>query len=392
MAKPKSIQCDGQSFGSIKALSEHFGLPKEKVTRRLAQGWSPEQAVGLVKKTRRGSSGQPIEFEGVRHASLADAARFLGLAPRVIAGRVAMGYSREEALRGALKGPHSGSAKSIEFHGQMFASQEALAANYSQTWRAVWKRRQRGWTMEQALGIDPPPPRFRNFEGHAREHQCKEIRPIEGGIEPVPDSHGYKLYLVRNTVNDKVYVGLTIGPLDKRLKQHFAAARRGRKSAFSNAINKHGEQAFRIELLSTDAKTYEELQEQEVQEIARRDSIRNGYNTALGGSVGTAKQITIAGMTFQSFAGAAEAFGVDPTLFALRVGRLKWTPEQAAGIEERAWLGKADQLTIDGKQFKSLSEAAKAYGQRYKTVHSRLRVKGWTVEQALGIEPPPKKR
>ena len=302
-----------------------------------------------------------------------------------------MGYSREDALSGVLKGRRSGVAKSIEFRGQTFESQSALAALYSQTWQTVWKRQQRGWTLEQALGIDPAPPRFRNFEGHAREHQWKQIRPTQSGIEPVPDSHGYKLYLIRNTVNDKVYVGLTIGALDKRLKQHFAAARRGKKSAFSNAINKHGEQAFRIELLSTEAKTYEELQEQEVLEIARRDSIRNGYNTALGGSVGTAKQIIIAGKTFQSFAGAAEAFGVDPTLFALRVGRLKWTPEQAAGIDERTWLGKADQLTIDGKQFKTLSEAARAYGQRYKTVHSRLRIKGWTVEQALGIEPPPKK-
>ena len=186
--------------------------------------------------------------------------------------------------------------------------------------------------MEQALQIEPAPPRFRDFEGHARDHKWKEVRVAEGKFEPVPDLQGYKLYLVTNAVNQKVYVGLTIGPLENRLKQHIAAARRGRKSAFSNAIRKYGEQAFNIELLSTNAHTYNELQELEVLEIAKRDSIRNGYNTALGGSIGTSKAITIAGKTYQSYAGAAEAHGVDPVVFGLRVSRLKWTPEEAAGI------------------------------------------------------------
>lgn len=72
-----------------------------------------------------------------------------------------------------------------------------------------------------------------------------------GKVEPVPDTDGYKLYLVTNTLNGKVYVGLTIGTLEKRLKQHFAAARSGRKSAFATAINKYGEGAFTIELIQS---------------------------------------------------------------------------------------------------------------------------------------------
>lgn len=116
----------------------------------------------------------------------------------------------------------------------------------------------------------------------------------------MPDLQGYKLYLVTNAVNQKVYVGLTIGPLENRLKQHFAVACRGRKSAFSNAIRKYGEQALRIELLSTNAGIYYELQELEVLEISKCEAIRNGYNTALGGSIGTSKAISIAGKAHQS--------------------------------------------------------------------------------------------
>lgn len=389
MGVPKSILCNGQQFKSIKALSEYFKLTKEKVTRRISQGWTPEQAVNLATRKRHGSTGKPLVFEGVRYSSLVEASEALGLILSAIAARVAKGYSVEDALRGNLKGHSAHRAKPIQFQGKTYRSRQELCSQFNQRWGNVQRRMNRGWTMEQAMLIEPPPPRFRDFEGHAREHKWKEVRVAGGKVEPVPDTHGYKLYLVTNSVNEKVYVGLTIGTLENRLKQHFAAVRKGRKSAFANAIRKYGEQAFRIELLSTDAKTYEGLQEQEVLEIARRDAIRNGYNTAMGGSIGTSKVITIAGKTYQSYAGAAEAYGVDPVVFGLRVSRLKWTPEQAAGIEERYWQGKSAELTVEGKPFKSINEAAKAYGQQSGTVHSRLRVKGWTIEQSLGIHPPP---
>ncbi len=390
MATPKAISCNGQEFGSIKALADHYGFPKARVTRRLAQGWSPEQAVGLLEKKRTGSSGKTVEFEGKRFPSLVAASISLGLDPRLIAARVRNGYSPEDALRGNMKDRSGHAGKVIAFRGCVFQSQEELAKKYSISWRTVWKRQQRGWTLEQALGLEPNPPRFRNFEGHARDHKWKEVRVTSGKVEPVPDTQGYKLYLVTNNINEKVYVGLTIGALENRLKQHFAAARKGRKSAFANAIRKYGEQAFRIELLKSDAGTYNELQEQEILEIQKRNAIKNGYNTALGGSIGTSKEVHILGRKFQSYAGAAEAYGIDPVVFALRVSRLKWTPEQAAELEPRKGQGVAKKLFVAGRAFNSLKAAAIAFGCEYKTVHKRFRVSGWTLEQSLEIEPPPK--
>lgn len=384
MATSKAVVCDGQHFDSIKAFSEKYGQPKEKVTRRLAQGWSPEQAVGLAPRKRIGSTGKALTFEGKSYSSLVEASMAFGLNPKLVASRVAKGYSIDDALRGNLAG-RSRNGKAITFRGEVFHSQEELAAKYSQTWRTVWKRQQRGWTLEQALGIDQAPPRFRNFEGHAREHQWKEVRVSSGKIEPIPDAQGYKLYLVTNDVNDKVYVGLTIGSLENRLKQHFAAARKGRMSAFANAIRKYGEQAFHIELLNSEARTYEELQEKEVLEIQRRDAIKNGYNTALGGSIGTSKPIKIHDKIYQSYAGAAEAFGIDPVVFALRVARLKWSPEQAVELEPRNGQGLAKHLSVNGQQFHTLKAAADAFGLQYRTVHKRFRIMGWTLEQSLGL-------
>lgn len=124
-------------------------------------------------------------------------------------------------------------------------------------------------------------------------------------------------------------------------------------------------------------------------EIAKRDAIRNGYNMALGCSIGTSKPITIAGKMFQSYAGAADYYGIDQVVFGLRVSRLKWTPEQAAELEERTGSGRKIEVVINGRSFVSLKQAAAAFGQSYTNVHSRLNVKGWTLEQALGVEPPP---
>ena len=157
-------------------------------------------------------------FEGVRYGSLVAAAEAMGLDPKRIAARVGHGYAREDALKGNLKG-RTGQGKPIEFRGEVYRSREQLCSKFGQTWSNVQRRLDRGWTMEQALQIEPAPPRFRDFEGHARDHKWKEVRVAEGKFEPVPDLQGYKLYLVTNAVNQKVYVGLTIGPLENSLVQ-----------------------------------------------------------------------------------------------------------------------------------------------------------------------------
>lgn len=387
------VICRGTQFGSIKALCEHYGADRGKVTRRLNQGWTADQALNLTARRKKGSRGNPIELDGICYESLVDAAEALGRDPHTVASRVAKGYSVKDALSGNLKGHSGHRGKPIVLHGKTYDSREQLCAQFGQRWGNVQRRVNRGWTMEQALLIEPAPPRFRNFEGHARDQKWKEVRITEGKAEPIPDAGGYKLYVVTNVVTGKVYVGITVTSLEQRLKQHFAAARKGRKSAFSNALRKYGEQAFKIELIRSNAKTYDELQEMEVLEIAKRDCIRNGYNIAKGGSIGTSKGITVAGKSYPSYAMAALAHGVDPTVFALRVTRLKWTPDQAAEIATRDWEGKAVAITVEGKAFRSIREAAVAYAVGYGTAWKRYRQKGWTVEQALGIElPPPRHR
>ena len=127
------------------------------------------------------------------------------------------------------------------------------------------------------------------------------------------------------------------------------------------------------------------MQDQEVQEIVRRDSIRNGYNTAQGGSIGTAKELTVDGCTFPSYVSAAAHYGVDPKVMVMRLGRLKWTPEESVGLIAKDWQGKEIPVTVGGVTYPSINQAAEAYKIKYKLVHERVKRRGWTIEQALEI-------
>ena len=89
------------------------------------------------------------------------------------------------------------------------------------------------------------------------------------------------LYIIRNTVNDKVYIGKTYQAIERRFVEHKKEVKKGTKYKLYNAMRKHGIDNFNIELLGQ----FEEglLEEKEIEYIAKYDSYRNGYNSTLGG-------------------------------------------------------------------------------------------------------------
>ena len=153
--------------------------------------------------------------------------------------------------------------------------------------------------------------------------------------------------------------------------------------AFTNAIKKHGEKAFSILLVRADAASFSELQDQEVAEIEARDSIRLGYNSAAGGSLGTPKRVEVDGRTFSSRVQAAEFYGIDPTVFNLRLERLKWTPEEAAGLVEKAWRGKAAPVVAFGVEYKSFNAACIAHGVKTSVARHLWTTKKVPIEESL---------
>lgn len=91
------------------------------------------------------------------------------------------------------------------------------------------------------------------------------------------------IYKITNLINNKVYIGQTVRPLQRRWNQHIIDAQnhKNEKNHFHSAIRKYGKQNFKAEVIETCLE--EQLNEKEKYWINFYDSYNNGYNSTLGG-------------------------------------------------------------------------------------------------------------
>jgi len=94
------------------------------------------------------------------------------------------------------------------------------------------------------------------------------------------------IYKLTNTLNNKIYIGLTTESISERCRKRIAEAkyRDSRNSYILNAIRKHGSEVFKVEQIDT-AITLEELQQKEIFYIQQYNSTNRkiGYNLTKGG-------------------------------------------------------------------------------------------------------------
>lgn len=99
-------------------------------------------------------------------------------------------------------------------------------------------------------------------------------------------------------------------------------------------------------------------------------------------------KVTVNGKSFKSCAAAARKYGIDIKKFRHRLWK-GWSPEEALEIQPREKPftdPQAKQITVQGKTFRSIRKAAEHYGINCYSVYQRITY-GWTVEQALQLEP-----
>lgn len=97
-------------------------------------------------------------------------------------------------------------------------------------------------------------------------------------------------------------------------------------------------------------------------------------------------KIIVNGREFDSLQSAARAFGLSRNTVDYRLKK-GWTPEQAVGLEPRpshAGRTAGIPVRVQGQEFKTIKEAAKHFGRAYTHVFARLK-DGCTIEQALGL-------
>src|SRR4051812_36247626 len=91
------------------------------------------------------------------------------------------------------------------------------------------------------------------------------------------------IYIIKNRVNNKVYIGQTWKTVEKRFKEHKSLNTNCRK--LFNAMNKYGRNNFSIEAVAM-CQTQENADFLEDYFIQHFDSINKGYNLLTGGSCG----------------------------------------------------------------------------------------------------------
>jgi group I intron endonuclease len=96
------------------------------------------------------------------------------------------------------------------------------------------------------------------------------------------------IYCIKNTINNKEYIGLTTRTLEHRWKQHIYESNKQDSwewnTPLGNAIKKYGKDSFQVFVLE-ECSSETELKQKEIQLIRERKSLASetGYNLTLGG-------------------------------------------------------------------------------------------------------------
>lgn len=99
------------------------------------------------------------------------------------------------------------------------------------------------------------------------------------------------IYKIKNTINNKVYIGQTILPLNVRWNVHKTDSRNSDYPLY-RAMRKYGKENFSIEVIAI-CNSIEELNEQEIRHIQILNTlVPTGYNCTPGGNRPTMTELT----------------------------------------------------------------------------------------------------
>lgn len=329
---------------------------------RYRNGWPIKAALGLIKHDRK--DREKIKFKGKNYESLSALARAHKVNPTLFIRRIRSSkYKHKFTISQALglkKFKGKGFVKPLIVNGKKFSTMSAAAKSYGYSPTTVNAKLLKGWSPEQALGL-------------------KKRRGFHPGLIGI-------VYILKNKINKKIYIGATLGSLSNRWEWHVHKSNYKylKKDSIAEAINKYGKNNFTKRTLQR-LKNIHELSQLERYYINKYDSkAPNGYNLSTGGfGLGNlGKKINIKGLKFKTIKDAAKYFHINAGTFRSRI-RSGWTLEQAAGLKKYDKIPINNiQVKIDGKKFNSLGDAAKFYGIHEHTARTRV-WKGWSIKDAL---------
>jgi len=143
----KEILVDGKTFFSHAAAADYHGIEQTKFNWRLRNGWTPEQAAELVDWD--GAGPKSIEVKGIKFRSIQSAAQHFNQSPQLAGQRVRSGWTPEEAMGLVKKGGLKNEEISIKLKDRNFPSQASFCEAGGFSDALVLKRRNEGWGYQK---------------------------------------------------------------------------------------------------------------------------------------------------------------------------------------------------------------------------------------------------
>lgn len=252
-----------------------------------------------------------------------------------------------------FKKRHKNKAKPITVNNINFTSINQACKFYGLYVNTAVKRLKVGWSPEETFEITP-----RRFSS-----VCKG-----------------KVYKITNSINNKIYIGITSNALKQRFSNHKSDARRGKNTKLCKAIRKYGENKFTIKLLK-EVENRKDLRNQEIKYILKYNSIENGYNGVSGGcGLGDRFGIPVnyKGKTYNSITSLAAYLKIDRYTLAARL-------ERGMVLDSPVKSKKKYSLKYKGQLYKSPASLAKHLGVNERTLHNR-------ISRGLVLDAPVQKR
>lgn len=209
----------------------------------------------------------------------------------------------------------------------------------------------------------------------------------------IDDGAIFKAYSITNTLNGETYIGITERSLRLRWKQHLSDAVKGSGYLLHQVMHRDGIENFRFDYLAC-AVDRHGLHELEVLLVEQFQSVERGYNQTRGGAAGAGvgERVTIDGKVFISRNAMARNFGLDEATVAQRINKYGWTIEQAIGLQPAPKREPhRNETIVGGRAFPSFRAACRAHNVSEVTVRKRIGL-GWSTEAAFGIAPSEKKQ
>lgn len=391
----KSINVSGLKFKKLKDACEYFDLDYQKARYRLRRKWSPEQVFGIDTPPPNNAKNAPrtYSFKGKKYSSATKLATEFGISASKFTRRISEGWSIKEAL-GLEEKKYSSKPKEFFVAGRTFTTRNEAARHYGLNIGTVATRMTKmGWSIEQALELVSPPdgfhtdfgvvylitntinqkkyvgltlrnPPHKRFEEHIQKASIEKERRKGGLAEALylqgKNNFSFQILQTAKTQND-------LQILEKRLiEEHNSLSPGGYNLSKGGTIGRVPGRKVVIDSVGLEFKS--------VADAARHFGINpsvllhrlnKGYTAEQ--SVGmeplnwrnsNTKKVNVDGLEFISIKEASEHFGQPPSRVRNRVNK-GWKLEEAL---KTPYVSRSEEIKIDGVTYPSMRQAARSLG------------------------------